>query len=287
MPSHNKKDISGIDPESILSIDDREELFSIFNEVMRLLRSPKGCKWDREQDHRSLQRNLIEEAYETVEAIEAGDDGSLKEELGDLLLQVVFHSQIASEEDSFDIKDVLKSIICKLVRRHPHVFGEKTVNSSEEVLANWEDIKKQERKSKGGDGRDSIFKNIPKILPALHYAYEVQSRAKRLGFDWDTKEEVFKKIEEESDELKLAMTEDDLSIVSEELGDMLFSIVNLSRHFDIDAEAALRDTSKKFIERFDLMEEIAKEKGIDFRSLSLEEKDKLWEEAKGKIDEKD
>ena len=187
--------------EDIEKEDDPGRLFLILVRIMEKLRSEKGCVWDREQTHQSIKKNMIEEAYEAVESIDNDNFQELKEELGDILLQVVFHSQIASDNGEFEINEVLRTIIVKLIRRHPHVFSDKEVANSSEVLANWEDIKKEERKEKL-TGSTSIFANIPKILPALHYAYEIQNRAARLGFDWEDTDGVIKKLMEEFDELK-------------------------------------------------------------------------------------
>jgi tetrapyrrole methylase family protein/MazG family protein len=259
--------------------NDPGRLFFILFKIMEKLRSDKGCLWDREQTHQSIKKNLIEEAYEAVESIDNNNYQELKEELGDILLQVVFHSQIGSDNDEFEINEVLRTIIKKLIRRHPHVFSDKEVSSSSEVLSNWEDIKKEERKEKLTNSI-SIFSNIPKILPALHYAYEIQNRASRLGFDWEDTTGVIDKLKEEFVELNTEIEAESNEGLSEELGDLLFSIVNLSRHLDIDSEKSLRDTCKKFIKRFDYMEKYAEEKNLDFKNLSLEEKDRLWEIAK-------
>ena len=255
------------------------ELFLILVAVMEKLRSEKGCVWDREQTHKTIKKNLVEEAYEAVESIECESYQELKEELGDILLQVVFHSQIARENSEFDINDVLRNILNKLVRRHPHVFGDKLVAGSQEVLANWEDIKKEERKKKSGNDL-SVFTNIPKILPSLHYANEIQSRAARFGFDWEKSNDVLDKIKEEIEELKMELPGGKIGRISDELGDILFSIVNLSRHLKIDSEESLKNTCKKFINRFDFMEDYALKHGLDFKNLSLVEKEKLWEIAK-------
>lgn len=259
--------------------NDPGRLFFILFKIMKKLRSDKGCLWDREQTHQSIKKNLIEEAYEAVESIDNNNYQELKEELGDILLQVVFHSQIGSDNDEFEINEVLRTIIKKLIRRHPHVFSDKEVSSSSEVLSNWEDIKKEERKEKLTNSI-SIFSNIPKILPALHYAYEIQNRASRLGFDWEDTTGVIDKLKEEFVELNTEIEAESNEGLSEELGDLLFSIVNLSRHLDIDSEKSLRDTCKKFIKRFDYMEKYAEENNLDFKKLSLEEKDRLWEIAK-------
>ena len=255
------------------------ELFLILVAVMEKLRSEKGCVWDREQTHKTIKKNLVEEAYEAVESIEGESYQELKEELGDILLQVVFHSQIAQENSEFDINDVLRNILNKLVRRHPHVFGDKLVAGSQEVLANWEDIKKEERKEKSSNAL-SVFTNIPKMLPSLHYANEIQSRAARFGFDWEKSNDVLDKIKEEIEELEGELPGRKISQISDELGDILFSIVNLSRHLKIDSEESLKNTCKKFINRFDFMEDYALKHGLDFKNLSLVEKEELWEIAK-------
>ena len=270
----NRNDLENID-----KINDSSKLFSILVNIMKKLRSKDGCMWDREQSHNSIKRNLIEETYEAVECIESSDLEGLKEELGDLMLQIIFHSQMASESGEFNINDVMKNIIEKLIRRHPHVFENKILNNCDEILENWEDIKKAERK-KSLKKKDSIFVDIPKILPSLHYAYEIQNRASRLGFDWDEIKEVFKKIKEEINEINEELKRGKKDAVAEEIGDTLFSIVNFSRHLDIDCEQCLKNTSKKFIQRFDFMEKYAKENNLDFKKMSLGEKDKLWEIAK-------
>jgi tetrapyrrole methylase family protein/MazG family protein len=273
----NRNDLENID-----KINDSSKLFSILINIMKKLRSKDGCMWDREQSHDSIKRNLIEETYEAVECIESSDLEGLKEELGDLMLQIVFHSQMASENSEFNINDVMKNIIEKLIRRHPHVFKNKILNSCDEILENWEDIKKAERK-KSLKKKDSIFVDIPKILPSLHYAYEIQNRASRLGFDWDEIREVFKKIKEEINEINEELKRGKKDAVADEIGDTLFSIVNFSRHLGIDCEQCLKNTSKKFIQRFDFMEKYAKENNLDFKKMSLEEKDKLWEIAKSNL----
>jgi len=279
--AEEKTDLS----KDIDDIKDPGILFCALIKVMDRLRSDSGCIWDREQTHESIKKNLIEEAYEALESIEDADFQNLKEELGDILLQVVFHSRIAADNKEFEVNDVIRTIIKKLIRRHPHVFGGKPVRSSRDVLANWEDIKKFERKEKNKENL-SLFSNIPKILPSLHYAYEIQGRASRLGFDWESIEGVIEKVNEEISELCEALSlnkghvDGNKAEIIEELGDLLFSIVNLSRHLGLDSEQCLRQTCRKFIERFGYMEEYADKKGIDFKGLSLQEKDKLWEMAK-------
>ena len=272
-----------------------EELLSLLIGILAHLRSPEGCVWDREQDHDSIKKNIVEEAYEAVETIENKDYQSLKEELGDLLLQVIFHSQIALENNEFNLSDVIKEIIKKLYRRHPHVFGDKNFTSPQEVLTSWEEIKKNERKN-NPKKTESIFSDIPKILPSLHYAYEIQNRASRLGFDWDETSLIFNKINEEINELTLEFEKNsqqelkdyknsketlkNILQIKDELGDVLFSLVNLSRHLNLDSEECLKQTCKKFIKRFNDIEKLAKARNLDFKNLPLSDKDKLWEEVK-------
>ena len=279
-----KNYINQISNTDLKDTEESGKLFSYLVEIMDQLRSKNGCIWDLEQTHESIKRNLLEEAYEAAESIEEKRFHDLKEELGDILLQVVFHSKIASDNNNFNINDVLKAIIEKLIRRHPHVFAKKTVNSSQEVLSNWESIKKSERKEKNKDST-SIFANIPKILPALHFAYEIQTRASRIGFDWDNLKDVAAKIKEETGELIETINSKN-NFSGEELGDLLFSIVNISRHLKLDSEECLKAACKKFIRRFDFMEKYSEDQGIDFKNLSFEEKDRLWEMAKKNINDK-
>ncbi|MCL6473140.1 MAG: nucleoside triphosphate pyrophosphohydrolase [Firmicutes bacterium] len=241
-------------------------------EIMATLRGAQGCPWDKEQTHESLKRYLIEEAYEIIDTIDAGDPEHLKEELGDLLLQIVFHAQIAAEEKNFDMKDVLEGIITKLIRRHPHVFGEVEVTSARDVIKNWEEIKSREKEEK------SVIAGIPKSLPALLYAYKLQSKAARIGFDWESVEGVLEKITEEVSELKSARQGN--GKVEEEVGDLLFAIVNVARHLDVDPELALKETCSKFERRFKYMEGESRKIGKNLADMSLLEKDKLWDKAK-------
>ena len=247
-------------------------------EVMRRLRAPDGCPWDREQTNESLKSDLIEEAYEVIDAIESGDASNLEEELGDLLLQVVFHSQICSENGQFAFHDVADGISDKLVRRHPHVFGEVQVADAGEVLQNWDAIKKAE---KGEDGKPaSIVSGIPKHLPALQKAHQIQKRAARAGFDWDNIDDVFAKLHEEIDEVKEAIKREHEDDIRDELGDLLFSVVNVSRFLGHNPEELLNRNIKKFVRRFQAVEEMVHASGRAFKEFSLEELDAFWDEAK-------
>jgi tetrapyrrole methylase family protein/MazG family protein len=247
------------------------EAFIKLVEVMKQLRGVDGCPWDKEQTHQSLKKYLLEETYEVLEALEYGDEEAFKEELGDLLLQVVFHAQIAEERGAFNIEEILSAVNEKLYRRHPHVFGKTSLNSADEVLKHWEGVKQNE---KGGKLLDSV----PNSLPALALAQQLQSRAARVGFDWSGKEEVLVKVEEEIGELKKSLKDKKTTVA--EFGDLLFSLVNLSRHLGIDAEFALRKASHRFKKRFSLMEEEAQKKGLDIFQLNLSQLDELWERAK-------
>ena len=248
-------------------------------EILERLRGPGGCPWDAEQDHRSISRCMIEEAYELVDAIDGDDVQHLREELGDVLLQVVFHSTVAKEAGEFTIKEVIDGLCAKLIHRHPHVFGEVSVSSSKEVLRNWERLKKKE---KGKAHRQSILDGIPQTLPSLLYARKIQSAVSRVGFDWQDASGVVEKIREEADELLQAMKSGSRELVEEEIGDLLFSIVNLARFNNTDPEAALRRTNRKFIRRFHEIEKYALRQGIRLEDMTLEEMDSIWERVKEK-----
>jgi tetrapyrrole methylase family protein/MazG family protein len=252
------------------------EKFTELVKIMAKLRSEGGCPWDKEQTHESLKPYVVEEAYEVVEAIEKRDKVHLKEELGDLLLQVVFHAQIAKESDKFDIEDVLNHLIIKLKRRHPHVFGKAKVEGAKEVLFEWEKIKSNER------GEESILAGIPKFLPSLLLALTIQDRAARVGFDWEKTEEIFAKLEEEIKELESISSPTE---AEEEIGDILFTIVNIARRLEIDPEIALRKVCRKFEERFRFMEQEVGKKSQHLADLDLTEKDLLWEKAKKYLEE--
>lgn len=248
-------------------------------EIMAKLRGPEGCPWDKEQTADTIKGHLIEEAYEVVEAINNKDNEELKEELGDLLLQVVFHSQLALEQDVFNVDDVIEGINAKLIRRHPHIFkGEKT-ESKDEVLRRWEEIKKEEKAGKKKK-EHSYLDGVPKGLPALAYGQRLQTKAARVGFDWEKDEPVIDKIEEEVQELKDSIKSKERSEMEKELGDLFLSIINLARRLNIDAESALTKSSSVFAKRFRVMEEIAGKAGKDFAKLTLAEKEDLWNKAK-------
>lgn len=246
-------------------------------EIMSILRSPGGCPWDAEQTHESIKKDFIEETYEVIEAINKKDKTLLEEELGDVLLQVVFHAQIEKEEGSFDFGNVCDGICKKLVERHPHVFGEVKVSGTEDVLTNWDEIK---RKSKGQKTQGSSMLKVPKELPALMRSQKIQSKAKKAGFDWDNVDGAFEALESEIKELKEAMKKGEQKDITEEFGDMLFSCVNVARFIDVDSEEALNLSTEKFISRFLEVERLAKERDIDMKNTSIEELDKLWVEAK-------
>lgn len=247
-------------------------------EVMARLRARDGCPWDREQDHFSLTPYLLEETYEVLDALEQGDMYKFCEELGDLLLQIVFHAQIASENGQFTMNEVVASITEKMIRRHPHVFGDVSVENSSQVLDNWEKIKQGEKD--GGNRVKSILDDIPRGLPALLRASKVQKKAARVGFDWPDYQGPLHKIKEEQQELLDAYRSNDRHRIQDELGDLLFAVVNLSRFFDVDAEVALSSTIEKFIRRFQFVEHSVKNLGKKMEDCSLEELDNLWEKAK-------
>lgn len=248
-------------------------------QVIAKLRGDNGCPWDRQQTHSTLKANLIEEAYEVIEVIDEDDSSKLQEELGDLLMQVVLHAQIAKDEENFDIDDVVKTITDKLIRRHPHVFGELQVDSAKQVLTNWEAIKRNES---GYEDRESILDGIPPQLPSLYRAQKIQNKAARVGFDWDDISNVWPKVEEEIGELKESIKSGDKEEIEMELGDLLFSIVNLSRFLNIDAEDALRKSNRKFVGRFRRMEAELERRCDRFDDYNLEKLDEIWEKAKSK-----
>jgi tetrapyrrole methylase family protein/MazG family protein len=240
--------------------------------IMAVLRAPDGCPWDREQTHMTLRRHLVEEAYEAVAAIEAGDDEEMRDELGDVLLQVVFHAQIASEDGRFDVDDVAATIVAKLKRRHPHIFADAVANTPEEVMTRWDAIKRTEKE------RVSVLDGIAPTLPALTYAEKISRRAVSVGFEWETVEDVWDKVVEEIDELKA--TDDGTLEAEGELGDLLFTVVNVGRKMGIDPEQALRTSCAKFIRRFNEMERVAAVDGGELADLDIEAQEALWRAAK-------
>jgi tetrapyrrole methylase family protein / MazG family protein len=260
------------------------------------LRAPNGCPWDREQTHATLRTYLIEEAYEVLDAMNSGDDAKFANEMGDLLLQVVFHSQIATEEKRFSVADVIREVHEKMVRRHPHVFGEKRAKDAAEVLRNWEQIKAEERqgaeerhgaREQEGNGaskkegeRKSLLDGVPGGLPATMEGLQLTRKASRAGFDWDNAQGVFEKLSEETDELRYASEGNDALKVEEEMGDLLFAVVNLARFLQVDPEIALKSANAKFSRRFREMERLAAENGQGFAEVPRADKEKLWEVAK-------
>jgi MazG family protein len=249
-------------------------------EIMDRLRDPGGCPWDREQTLESLSPYFLEEAYEVIDAIASGDPGKLCEELGDLLLQIVFVARIASETKAFDIGDVCDSISQKMVRRHPHVFGDREVSDSGEVMRNWEDIKREER---GPESGSSVLEGVPQSLPGLLKAFRMTEKAAAVGFDWRRPADVMGKMREEMDELEAELDSGDSAAadrVRAEMGDVLFVMANLARHLKVEPETALQETNSTFQRRFRAMEDLARARDRDFRSMSLVEQDALWEEVK-------
>jgi len=249
------------------------------------LRAPNGCPWDREQTHTTLRTYLVEETYEVLEALDSGKDAKFAEEMGDLLLQIVFHSQIAREEGRFTVSDVVREVHEKMVRRHPHVFGSKRARDSAEVLKHWHQIKAQEREAKGTPAqrrneRASLLDGVPRSLPGLLEGLQLTKKAARAGFDWDAIEGIFDKLHEEILELRSATASNNAMKVEEELGDLLFAAVNLARFLQVDPEIALKKANAKFQRRFQEMERLASDSGRSFEKLAREEKEALWDAAK-------
>ncbi len=246
-------------------------------EIVKILRSPGGCPWDREQTHKSIRSNFIEETYEAIEAIDTEDTELLKEELGDVLLQVALHSQIESEKKSFNINDVCDGVCKKLIIRHPHVFGDVKADTTEQVLNNWDDIK---MKTKSQKSQAQAMQSVSKSLPSLMRSTKIQQKAAKTGFDWDSADGALEKLFEECNELKAAILSNDEENEREELGDVLFSAVNVARMLNIDSEHALYNACDKFTDRFSKVEFLANERGIDMKTASLSELDSLWDEVK-------
>jgi MazG family protein len=280
-PKASKASAPDAAPKELSAGDWFEKLVAI----QKRLRDPGGCPWDIEQTHQTLRTYLIEEAYEVLDAIESGQDDKFVEELGDLLLQVTFHSQIASETERFNISDVIQSIHDKMIRRHPHVFGETQAKDSEEVLRNWQKIKVQERIEKEGPAagepkRESALDGVPKSIPATLEGLQLTKKAARTGFDWANAAGVFAKVREETKELEHTLEHGTAAEAEEELGDLLFAAVNLARFLHIDPEIALKRANAKFVRRFHEMERVAATRGRKFEDVPRPEKETLWNTAK-------
>ena len=255
----------------------KEYCFDDLVKIVAVLRGDGGCPWDAVQTHLTIKKDLIEETYEVIEAINKDDKDLLCEELGDLMLQAVFHAQIETEKNTFDINNVCDGICKKLIERHPHVFGEVSVSGVDDVLTNWDDIK---RKSKNQKTTTQAMQAVPRELPALMRSTKIQKKAAKVGFDWNDVNGALDKLEEEIAELRQAIEANDDAASFEELGDVLFSAVNVSRFIDADAEESLTAATDKFFNRFSIVEQLAEKRGIDMKTSSLEELDKLWDEAK-------
>jgi len=255
-----------------LSLPQNLRDFATLVAIIAHLRGPEGCPWDRQPTHLSLRENLLEECYEVLEALDRAESARLSEELGDLLLQVVLHAQMAREAGEFEIGDVVQSINEKLIRRHPHIFGSGKAGDAEEVTHNWEVLKRNER----AEGA-SMLDGVPKEMPALAYSQRVQARVARVGFDWKDAEGIIDKLVEEVGELKAAADHEGRA---REFGDLLFTLVNIARRMGIDAESALREANRKFYRRFKRMEELCRQRGLSFKDLSFDQQNALWDEAK-------
>lgn len=258
------------------------ETFAAFVDTIAALRAPNGCPWDREQTHESIARNMIEEAYEAVDAIEQHDTTHLREELGDVLLQVVLQSQIAADAGEFTVADVCRDVNAKMIRRHPHVFGEAAAGSAEDVLSIWDNVKLAEKSAADAQTEEpeGLLDSVPASFPALLQAYKISRKAVAAGFEWDTVEDVWAKVEEEIAEFKQACRSDDAQAKELEFGDVLFSLVNVARKEGIDAETALRATCRKFRERWAFMEGAAWGQGKRIEELDMDEMQQLWDQAK-------
>jgi tetrapyrrole methylase family protein/MazG family protein len=262
--------------ETFLSLPENLSQFSTLVDIIARLRAPDGCPWDRKQTHASLRENLLSECYEVLEALDEGDSEKLRDELGDLLMQIVLHTQIATEAGEFELGDVVGSINSKLIHRHPHIFGSEKVKDAEEVAHNWEVLKGEEREADA-----SLLESVPQQMPALGYSQEIQRRVAQVGFDWEDVDGVIDKLVEEVGELKQAETEEQRA---KEFGDLLFTLANIGRRLGIDLEAALRQANRRFYQRFTYMEEVCRQRGINFGDLSFDEQNALWEEAKRKVE---
>jgi len=262
--------------EAFLSLPEDLSQFATLVDIIARLRAPDGCPWDRKQTHASLRENLLEECYEVLEALDEGDSEKLCDELGDLLMQIVLHTQIATEAGEFELGDVISGINAKLIHRHPHIFGSEKVKDAEEVALNWEVLKREERAPD-----TSILESVPQQMPALGYSQEIQRRVAQVGFDWEDVDGVIDKLAEEVGEFKRAETEERKA---EEFGDLLFTLANIARRLGVDLEAELREANRRFYRRFSYMEEVCRQRGVNLGDLSFEEQNALWEEAKREVE---
>ncbi|KAA0258491.1 nucleoside triphosphate pyrophosphohydrolase [Deferribacter autotrophicus] len=253
-----------------------EKKFRNLVNIIKKLRAPDGCPWDREQNLYSLKDYVIEEVFEFIDALDRKDINNIKEELGDILLHVLFHSIIAEEEGLFTLNEVIDTISEKLIRRHPHVFGDIKVKSTDEVLINWEKIKAEEKKK----GKRSILDDIPAKMPSIQRSYKLQERAKKVGFDWQSSDECMMKVHEEFNELQDAIKTGNLNDIEHEFGDLLFALINLSRFLNVNADEALRKANNRFVDRFKHIENRLAEKGLSPEDATLDELEQLWKEAK-------
>jgi tetrapyrrole methylase family protein/MazG family protein len=258
-----------------LSLPEDLSQFSALVDIIARLRAPDGCPWDRKQTHASLRKNLLAECYEVLEALDEDDSEKLRDELGDLLMQIMLHAQIATEAGEFELGEVISGINAKLIHRHPHIFGSKKVKDAEEVALNWEVLKGEER-----EADTSILESVPRQMPALGYSQEIQRRVAHVGFDWKDVDGVIDKLSEEVKEFKQAETDEQRA---REFGDLLFTLANIARRLGIDLETALRQANKRFYERFTYMEEMCRQRGVSIGDLSFDEQNTLWEEAKKRV----
>jgi len=259
-----------------LSLPENLSRFATLVDIIARLRAPDGCPWDRKQTHASLRENLLEECYEVLEALDEGDSGKLCDELGDLLMQIVLHTQIATEAGEFELGGVISNINTKLIHRHPHIFGSQKVKDADEVALNWEVLKREER-----EPDTSILESVPQQMPALGYSQAIQRRVAQVGFDWEDIDGVIDKLAEEVGEFKRAPNQERKA---EEFGDLLFTLANIARRLGVDLEAALRQANRRFYRRFSYMEEVCRKRGVNLGDLSFEEQNALWEEAKKHVE---
>jgi len=259
-----------------LSLPENLNQFATLVAIIAKLRAPDGCPWDRKQTHASLRKNLLEECYEVLEALDEGNSGRLCDELGDLLMQVVLHTQIATEAGEFEVGDVISNINAKLVHRHPHIFGSLKVKDADEVAHNWEVLKREERATDA-----SMLEGVPKQMPALAYSQQIQHRVAQVGFDWEDINGVIDKLAEEVSEFKQADSQEQKEM---EFGDLLFTLANIARRLGIDLEVALRQANKRFYRRFSYMEKVCHQRGLNLGDLSFAQQNTLWEEAKKKVE---